>query len=55
MHWFKIMLLVVLLAGVTLNLISTGKGDRTREVKASTEFICALWGTFILVGVWLWL
>ena len=55
MHWFKIMLLVVIFSGIIMNLISIGKGNRTKESKAITEFICAVWGMFLLFGIFYWL
>jgi len=55
MNWFKILLLVVIGAGVLLNMYSAGKGNRQKEVKRTTEIIATFWGAFLFWGILYWL
>ena len=55
MHWFKILLLVLLFVGMMLNFVSSGKGKRTKEVEPAAEFVGGLVQCFFIVGVYFWL
>jgi len=51
MHWFKILLIVVLIIGVSIEFYETGKGNYERESKAWAHFIGAICNGLILWGV----